>query len=78
MVKVNLNLLYSKMKSMKQKLPKPLIFGMIASLATGLLTLLVLKTGIGSKLGKKAPQLDLDNPGSQDDFPKPPMVSDIG
>ncbi len=61
---------------MKQKLPKPLIVGMLASLATGLLTLLVLKTS--NKLANKAPQLDLNNPGSQDDFPKPPMESEIG
>ena len=27
---------------------------------------------------KSAPQLDIQNPGSQDDFPKPPMESEIG
>lgn len=27
---------------------------------------------------KRAPQLDIANPGSQDDFPKPPMESDMG
>jgi LPXTG-motif cell wall-anchored protein len=27
---------------------------------------------------KGAPQLDIENPGSQDDFPKPPMESEIG
>lgn len=27
---------------------------------------------------KNAPQLDIENPGSQDDFPKPPMESEIG
>ncbi|MDQ3682575.1 MAG: hypothetical protein M3352_05820 [Bacteroidota bacterium] len=27
---------------------------------------------------KKAPQLDIENPGSQDDFPKPPMASEMG
>ncbi|HUQ97790.1 MAG TPA: hypothetical protein VM010_08995 [Chitinophagaceae bacterium] len=65
---------------MQQKLPKPLIFGMLASLATGLLTLFVLKTGAAKKdkLARRAPQLNLDNPGSQDDFPKPPMESEIG
>ncbi len=26
----------------------------------------------------KAPQLDIENPGSQDDFPKPPMASEMG
>lgn len=64
----------------QQKLPKPLIFGMLASLATGLLTLLVLKTGAGNKnrLARRAPQLKLNNPGAQDDFPKPPTESEIG
>jgi hypothetical protein len=27
---------------------------------------------------KKAPQLDLENPGTQDNFPKPPMESEMG
>ena len=27
---------------------------------------------------RKAPQIKLENPGSQDDFPKPPMESEIG
>jgi hypothetical protein len=27
---------------------------------------------------KRAPQLDLENPGTQDNFPKPPMESDMG
>ncbi len=64
----------------QQKLPKPLIFGVLASLATGLLTLFVLKTGAGrrDKSARRAPQLKLNNPGSQDDFPKPPMSSEVG
>jgi hypothetical protein len=64
----------------QQKLPKPLIVGVLASLATGLLTLLVLKTGADkrNRLARRIPQLDLNNPGSQDDFPKPPMPSEVG
>jgi hypothetical protein len=27
---------------------------------------------------KGAPQLDIENPGSQDNFPKPPMESELG
>ena len=27
---------------------------------------------------KGAPQLKIENPGSQDDFPKPPMESEVG
>lgn len=65
---------------MEQKPPKSLIFGVLASLATGLLTLLVLKTGADKRdrLARRAPQLKLNNPGSQDDFPKPPTGSEIG
>ena len=65
---------------MQQKLPRHLIFGMLASLATGLLTLFVLKTGADrkSRLARRAPQLKLNNPGSQDDFPKPPLESEVG
>jgi hypothetical protein len=64
---------------MSQKMPKPLIVGVLASLATGLLTLFFMKKN-GSKnlFAKRPPQLHLDNPGSQDDFPKPPMPSDLG
>lgn len=64
----------------QQKLPRPLIAGLLASLATGLLTLFVLKTGANKRdgLARRAPQLKLNNPGSQDDFPKPPMESEIG
>lgn len=64
----------------QQKLPKPLIFGVLASLATGLLTLFVLKAGAdkNTKLARRAPQLKLNNPGSQDDFPKSPIESEIG
>ena len=36
------------------------------------------KTSSEEKPPKGAPQLDLENPGSQDDFPKPPMKSEIG
>jgi len=64
----------------QQKLPKPLLFGMLASLATGLLTLFVLKTGADrrDKLARRAPQLHLNNPGAQDDFPVAPSESEIG
>jgi hypothetical protein len=30
------------------------------------------------KAPKGAPQLDVENPGTQDDFPKPPIESDLG
>lgn len=53
--------------------------------ATGLLatalTLMLIKKDKGyrnEKPPKGAPQLDITNPGSQDDFPKPPMESELG
>lgn len=30
------------------------------------------------KPSKRAPQLNIENPGSQDDFPKPPIESHLG
>ena len=36
------------------------------------------KGGNADKPPKDAPQLDIDNPGSQDDFPKPPTLSEVG
>jgi hypothetical protein len=65
---------------MQQKLPKPLIIGMLASLATGLLTLLVLKTGADkqNRIARRAPQLTLKNPGAQDDFLSASSESEIG
>ena len=35
-------------------------------------------TGDEDEPPKSAPQLDVENPGTQDDFPKPPMESEIG
>lgn len=69
-----------KEKRMQQKLPKPLIVGLLTSLATGLVTLLVLKSTAGKRfwLARRAPQLKINNPGSQDDFPVAPSESEIG
>jgi hypothetical protein len=61
----------------EQKLPKPLITGMLAALATGLLTLWVMKVG-ADRRARRVPQLKLNNPGSQDDFPVAPTESEIG
>ncbi len=36
------------------------------------------QTNEGEKPPRKAPQLDIENPGSQDEFPRPPMESEIG
>ena len=64
---------------MSQKMPKPLIIGVLASLVAGLATLFIVKKKAGKDLfAKKPPQLDLDNPGTQDDFPKPPTESELG
>jgi hypothetical protein len=61
----------------EQKLPKPLITGMLAALATGLLTLWVMKVG-ADRRARRVPQLKLNNPGAQDDFPVAPTESEIG
>ena len=68
-----------KENNMSQKMPKPLIVGVLASLITGLATLFFLRKKTGKDLfARKPPQLDLDNPGAQDDFPKPPTESELG
>ncbi len=36
------------------------------------------KEELSNDYPKRAPQLDIENPGSQDDFPKPPMESAMG
>jgi len=65
---------------MQQKLPKPLIVGILASLGTGLITLLLLKKNADKKekSPRKAPQLKIDNPGSQDEFLTSASPSEIG
>ena len=51
--------------------------GLVAAAASFFIIKKVKSDGEG-KPPKGAPQLDLENPGSQDDFPKPPMESEIG
>ncbi len=64
---------------MSQKMPKPLIAGVLASLVAGLATIFFLKKNADKNLfSRKPPQLDLKNPGTQDDFPKPPTTSEMG
>jgi hypothetical protein len=63
---------------MKKK--NKLLIGAVGLLAAVATILLFKKNKISSeeKPPRGAPQLDLENPGSQDDFPKPPMESEIG
>jgi hypothetical protein len=63
---------------MKKK--NKLLIGAVGLFATVATILLFKKNKPGSeeRPPKGAPQLDLENPGSQDDFPKPPMESEIG
>ncbi len=65
---------------MSSKVPKPLIVSMLTALGTGLVTLFVLKnrSSATGKPSKKAPQLSLNNPGSQDEFLQAPSPSEIG
>lgn len=54
--------------------------GLVSALAVAAVVyVLILREEEGEeKPPKGAPQLHLENPGSQDDFPKPPMESEIG
>ncbi len=65
---------------MKQKFPLPLVAGVVSALAAGLTLLFVTKNKSqqASRPPRKAPQLNIDNPGSQDEFPKPPIESQLG
>jgi hypothetical protein len=65
---------------MKQKFPTPLVAGILSVFAAGLTLLFTMKKKAKSdeRPSAKAPQLDIDNPGTQDDFPKPPIESEIG
>jgi len=67
---------------MKQRFPLPLVVGVLSALGAGLALLFVTRQK-GQQMAagrppRKAPQLHLQNPGTQDDFPKPPMESEIG
>ena len=53
----------------------------IGSLLAPAATIFYIKKTKGNneeKPPKHAPQLNIENPGSQDDFPKPPMESEVG
>jgi hypothetical protein len=65
---------------MKQKFPIPLVAGVVSALAAGLALLFITKKKASDKNypSAKAPQLDIENPGTQDDFPKAPIESEIG
>ena len=66
---------------MKQKFPLPLVAGVVSALGAGLALLSMMRQKgkqTATRPPKKAPQLHLQNPGSQDEFPKPPMESEIG
>lgn len=51
--------------------------GLIAA-ATAFFLIKKSRAGNEEKPPKGAPQLDIENPGSQHDFPKPPIESEIG
>ena len=63
---------------MKKK--NKLLIGAVALLGAVVTLFLIKKnsTAFESKPPKGAPQLDLENPGSQDDCPIPPIESEIG
>jgi hypothetical protein len=65
---------------MKQKLPIPIIAGMLSAWAAGLILLFVMKKRAAreEKPPKKAPQLDLENPGNQSEFITTATESEVG
>jgi hypothetical protein len=65
---------------MKQKFPIPLVAGVVSALAAGLTLLFITKKKAADKEqpSAKAPQLNIGNPGTQDEFPKPPIESELG
>jgi hypothetical protein len=65
---------------MKQKLPIPMIAGMLSAWAAGLILLFVMKKKAAKeeKPSKKAPQLDIENPGNQSEFISTATESEIG
>lgn len=65
---------------MKQRFPLPLIAGVLSALAAGAALLFYMKNKSSQeeKPPKKAPQLDIENPGSQDEFPTTATESEVG
>ncbi len=54
------------------------ISGFIAAIAATILFIRKNKASGNERPPKRAPQLHIENPGSQHDFPKPPMESELG
>ena len=52
--------------------------GALAAMAATIFLIRKYKKEDGVKPPRKAPQLSIENPGSQDDFPKPPIESELG
>ncbi|MCU7547675.1 hypothetical protein OCK74_01055 [Chitinophagaceae bacterium LB-8] len=65
---------------MKQKLPIPMIVGMLSAWAAGLILLFVMKKKAKKeeRPSKNAPQLDIENPGSQAEFLTAATESEVG
>ena len=63
---------------MKNKNKWLIAIGTLVTAAAAMFLIKKNKINNEDKPPKKAPQLDLNNPGSQDDFPNPPMESEIG
>jgi hypothetical protein len=65
---------------MKQKLPIPLIAGTLSAWAAGLILLFVMKkrAAKNERPSKKAPQLEIENPGNQSEFITTASESEVG
>ncbi len=64
--------------SMKKKEIILITIGVLVATAATLLIFRLTKDDSTEKPPKGAPQLDIENPGSQHDFPKPQIESGIG
>lgn len=70
-------ILLHNFSEMKSKNKWVILAGSLIVAATTIFLIKIRKNNEG-KPPKGAPQLDIENPGSQDDFPKPPMESELG
>ena len=52
--------------------------GSLLAIAAAIFMIRKNRNNNSEKPPKRAPQLDIENPGSQHDFPKPPTESDLG
>lgn len=68
----------NSLASMNKKKAGVIVLGALAATAAAYLLSKKKNASVHEKPPKGAPQLDIENPGSQHDFPKPPANSQLG